>query len=68
MLALLIRNNVFFVGYVAEEEIDVEKFINEDVNRIPVKFLRKLVPKLRILCYFSDNQVSGKRKREFWTF
>jgi len=45
-----------------EEEIDVDKYVHMDSAHVSVKILRKVIPKLRIACYFSDEQMSGKRK------
>jgi len=47
-----------------EEEIDVDKYVNMESAHVSVKILRKVIPKLRIACYFSDEQMSGKRKCE----
>jgi len=47
-----------------EEEIDVDKYVYSDSAHVSVKILRKVIPKLRISCYFSDQQMSGKRKCE----
>jgi len=47
-----------------EEEIDVDKYVNMESAQVSVKILRKLIPKLRIACYFSDEQMCGKRKCE----
>jgi len=49
-----------------EEEIDVDKYVNLDSGQVSVKILRKVIPKLRISCYFSDEQMSGKRKCELF--
>jgi len=48
-----------------EEEIDVDKHVNMDSAHVSVKILRKIIPKLRIACYFSDEQMSGKRKCKY---
>jgi len=45
-----------------EDEIDVEKYVGMESAHVSVKILRKVIPKLRIACYFSDEQMSGKRK------
>ena len=47
-----------------EDEVDVEKYVNVESAHVSVKILRKIIPKLRIACYFSDEQMSGKRKCE----
>jgi len=47
-----------------EDEIDVDRYVNLDSAHVSVKILRKVIPKLRIACYFSDEQMSGKRKCE----
>jgi hypothetical protein len=54
----------FLLDTAEDEEIDIEKCISEDSSRVSVKILRKIIPKLRIACYYSDEQVSGKRKCE----
>ena len=48
--------------FVDEEEVDIERCVQDDCSRVSVKILRKVIPKLRIACYYSDEQVSGKRK------
>jgi len=47
-----------------DDEVDIERYINVDSAHVSVKILRKVIPKLRIACYFSDEQMSGKRKCE----
>lgn len=51
----------------ADEDIDIDNFVHQDVQRIPVKTLRKVIPKLRIAVYCSDSLTSGKRKlKHLW--
>jgi len=47
-----------------EDEIDIDKYVTEESAHVSVKILRKVIPKLRIASYFSDEQMSGKRKCE----
>lgn len=46
----------------ADEDVEIDNFVHQDVQRIPVKTLRKVIPKLRIAVYCSDSLTSGKRK------
>lgn len=51
----------------ADEDIEIDNFVHQDVQRIPVKTLRKVIPKLRIAVYCSDSLTSGKRKlKHLW--
>jgi len=51
----------------ADEDIDIDNFVHQDVQRIPVKTLRKVIPKLRIAVYCADSLTSGKRKlKHLW--
>lgn len=51
----------------ADEDVEIDNFVHQDVQRIPVKTLRKVIPKLRIAVYCSDSLTSGKRKlKHLW--
>ena len=45
-----------------EEDVKIESYIQRDVKSISVKDMRKLVPKLRIECFYTEQELSGKKK------
>jgi len=53
---------------VNDEELDLDKTLKLDVGRIPVKVLRKVIPRLRVLCYKYDESTNlGKKKfKHLW--
>ncbi|ESN95000.1 hypothetical protein HELRODRAFT_179846 [Helobdella robusta] len=50
-----------------EDDVKIESYINKDPTTISVKAMRKLIPKLRIECYYSEQEISGKKKlKHLW--
>jgi hypothetical protein len=53
--------------YGGDDDLEIDTYLYQDVHRIPVKVLRKIVPKLRIASYYSELQVGGKKKlKHLW--
>lgn len=51
----------------AEEEVDFVSAMQLDVHRVPVKTLRKIIPRLRVMCYKMDEATMGKKKfKHLW--
>ena len=42
--------------------VDFDQAMLMDIQRIPVKTLRKVIPRLRVLCYKVDEATLGKKK------
>lgn len=55
--------SLFFMADL-DDDADIDHYVQLDVQRIPVKTLRKIIPKLRIAVYCSDLMTAGKRKRK----
>lgn len=55
----------FPVNDLKKYKADIDTIIDKDVQKIPVKILRKIIPEMRIFCYLDESQYIGKKKSEF---
>lgn len=43
---------------------ELDELVRQDPDRIPVKKMRKVVPKMRMHCYMSEDDIKAKRKHK----
>jgi len=51
-----------------EDMSEVNEIIKNEVKHIPVKRLRSIIPRLRVACYYSEEDICGKKKvKNLWS-
>jgi hypothetical protein len=45
-----------------DDVTDIEAIIHLDSSKIPVKTLRVVVPRMRVICYSKEEEICGKKK------